>query len=293
MGYLFVSYSRWDRKNKPIIDQILNDLRAAGITLWLVPDDIPPGVEWQEVITDRLQGADGILYLFGRPLDKTHQIANELSVARSLDLPVFIVIITDRAALVVSELFTDLDQLLFAYPVIDARNDYDERLADLIAQFPESVKPRREIMRGGIAPVAVVESPPEPKSLGYVFISYAEEDSAFVEKLRVFLGEKGYGYWDYQASDRNFHTQLFLELEEVIQNAAATLSVLSPDWKASSWAAKEYLFSEEVGTPVFLLKVRELGPTLVIAGVPYLDFVRDEAGGFARLDRELRRKGLI
>lgn len=293
MGYLFVSYSRWDRKNKPIIDQILTDLRAAGITLWLVPDDIPPGVEWQEVITERLQGADGILYLFGRPLDKTHQIANELTTARNLDLPVFIVIVTDRAALGVSELFVDLDQPLLSYPVIDARTEYDERIADLIAQLPESVKPRREIMRGGVAPTEVVSASPQPKSLGYVFISYAEEDSAFVEKLRVFLGEKGYGYWDYQSSDRNFHTQLFLELEQVIQNAAATLSVLSPDWKTSIWAAKEYLFSEEVGTPVFLLKVRELGPTLVIAGVPYLDFVRDETAGFARLDRELRRKGLI
>jgi TIR domain len=132
-----------------------------------------------------------------------------------------------------------------------------------------------------------------PKSKGYVFISYAQEDTEFVEALRHFLKERGYGYWDYQDSDRNYHTRLFIELEDVIKGAAATLSVLSPDWKKSQWAAKEYLFSQEVGTPVFLLMARAMGPTLVTAGYTYIDFARDMDGGFSKLDKELRRKGLI
>ncbi|MBK8024635.1 MAG: toll/interleukin-1 receptor domain-containing protein [Chloroflexi bacterium] len=170
-------------------------------------------------------------------------------------------------------------------PIFTLMDGYDVGLRRLIASLPESVK------QNALRSAAQAEA--APKSRGYVFISYAEEDSDFVDTLRDFLGVKGYGYWDYQASDRNFHTQLFLELEEVIKNAAATLSVLSPDWKKSTWTAKEYIFSEEVGTPVFLLMSREMGPTLVTAGVPYIDFTRDELVGFERLDRELRRKGLI
>ena len=127
---------------------------------------------------------------------------------------------------------------------------------------------------------------------GYVFISYAETDLDFVEKLRSFLAANGYGYWDYNESERDYHSQLFLELEAVILNAAATLSVLSPAWKQSIWSVKEYLFSDEVGTPVFLLRAKELGPTLVIAGMPYIDFVVDPARGFDKLERELERKGL-
>jgi hypothetical protein len=38
---------------------------------------------------------------------------------------------------------------------------------------------------------------------------------------------------------------------------------------------------------------RPTPPTLVIAGVPYIDFTQNVDAGFARLDRELRRKGLI
>jgi hypothetical protein len=52
------------------------------------------------------------------------------------------------------------------------------------------------------------------------------------------------------------------------------------------------LFSEEINTPVFLLKARELGHTLVIAGMPYIDFVKDKKHGFVKLAKELQRKGL-
>lgn len=281
MGYLFVSYSRWDRRDNPILDRLLVDLRTAGVGLWLVPDDLPPGIDWQEAKPQGLENADGLLYLFGRSLAKTSQIASELRVARDLGIPITVVVVTERAALLLPEHAAEFEGL----PIFSMLGDYDGAVKDLIAALPRTVKPNGN--RGAVQPAA------PPKSRGYVFISYAEEDSAFVDTLRTFLAEKGYGYWDFQASDRNFHTQLFLELEEVIKNATATLSVLSPDWKKSTWTAKEYIFSEEVGTPVFLLMSREMGPTLVTAGVPYIDFTRDEALGFSRLDRELARKGLI
>lgn len=102
-----------------------------------------------------------------------------------------------------------------------------------------------------------------------------------------------YFFVSYSARDRNNHAFLFLELEEVIKNAAATVSVMSPDWKRSKWSAREFLFSEDVGTPIFLLKVQAMEPTLVTAGIPYIDFARDESKGFDRLDHELRKKGLV
>ena len=70
------------------------------------------------------------------------------------------------------------------------------------------------------------------------------------------------------------------------------MSVLSPSWKQSQWAVKEFLFSDEVGTPVFLVRAKDMGPTLVIAGIPYIDFVNDRETGFRKLERELERKGL-
>ncbi len=285
MSTVFVSYSRHDRRDHPIIDRVLNDLRAAGITLWLVPDDVPAGADWHQAKPEGLRQADVLLFLFGRSLSSTRLIQFELEEARSRGIPIIVAVVTPKAIS-----FLSYHEPVFAgSPVITLVGDddvYQAGLEQLIAALPRQTKSATR-MRAAIAEAAV------PKSKGYVFISYAQEDTAFAELLRAFLAEKGYGYWDYQSSDRNFHTQLFLELEAVIHNAAATLSVLSPDWKKSAWAAKEYLFSEEVGVPVFLLLAREMGPTLVIAGVPYIDFTKDQASGFLRLDRELRRKGLI
>ena len=274
MGYLFVSYSRWDRKNDPLVDRILSDLRKAGVNLWLVPDDVPPGVDWNEILFEKLVQADGLLLLFSRILGRTPQVAREVETALARNIPLFLLVLNEK-------IVDQIPQKLLQTDIFLPCENYDRALSDLLARLPTSMMQDHPI------------APPAPRSKGYIFISYAEEDTSFVVTLRQFLKDRGYGFWDYQDSDRNYQTQLFLELEDVIQNAAATLSVLSPDWKRSTWAAKEYLFSEEVGTPVFLLMAREMGATLVTAGVPYIDFVRDADAGFAKLDRELRRKGLI
>jgi hypothetical protein len=271
MSHFFVSYSRHDRK-KLNFDKLLNDLRAAGVRVWLVPDDIPAGVDWADVKDKALEDSDGLIYISSRDIDRTAVIAIELLVAMRLGKPIFPLLVQGEPEQMPEWL---RDQ------IIDFRADYDAALHTLIERLPKA-----EIAAHPVKQTA-------PKSKGYVFISYAEEDTAFVLKLRGYLKSRGYGYWDYQDSDRNYHGLLFLELEEVIKNAAATISVMSPDWKRSKWAAKEFLFSEEVGTPVFLLKVQEMEPTLVTAGIPYIDFTRDETKGFERLDKELRRKGLI
>lgn len=106
------------------------------------------------------------------------------------------------------------------------------------------------------------------------------------------MGERGYAYWDYEKSDREYHTQLYLELEEAIARAKAVLCVLSPAWRSSAWTVKEYLYAQEVGTPTFLLRARMIPPTLVLAGIQFIDFVADRPKGYERLQRELTRKNL-
>lgn len=274
MSYLFVSYSRWDRRSSDVIDRLLKDLRSAGVNLWLAPDSVPAGQDWQDAIPGAIAKSDGQLFVFSKRLHKARGMARELEQVLDLQLPVYPVLLDDKGA----EL---LPPPLKLVPHFDVNADYDAALRNLLAALPASAK------EGHAVPQQ------HPQSKGYVFISYAEEDTPFVARLRAFLKERSYGYWDYAESERNYHTQFFTELEEVIMNATATVSVLSPDWKKSKWTAKEYMFSEEVGVPVFLLMARHMGPTLVTAGIPYIDFTRDDPQGFERLDRELSRKGLI
>jgi hypothetical protein len=273
MTHAFVSYSRWARQSSPLIDRIISDLNQAGVRLWLAPDDVAPGTEWSVAIEAALEPAGALLFLVSKQLRRAAGMINELVRAVELKIPIFVLVVGDGYE-------THLPDMLHMVHKYDFAHDYDTALQELLRDLPGKVQQNQPVPEH------------EPKSKGYIFISYAEEDSAFVDNLRAFLTEKGYGFWDYQSSERNFHTQLFLELEAVIRGASATISVLSPAWKKSPWTAKEYMFSEEVGVPVFLIMAQPMEPTLVTAGIPYIDFTRNDGKGFIRLDNELKRKGL-
>ena len=120
----------------------------------------------------------------------------------------------------------------------------------------------------------------------------ATEDRDFVKELKTFLAARGYTFWDFHTSKRNYQLDYTLELEERIRDAEATLSVVSPEWKRSKTALQELHFSNDVNTPVFLLRVKDPGPTLALAGLTFIDFTQSRDEGFERLDEEMRSVGL-
>jgi hypothetical protein len=277
--YVFISYLHEDRL---FAARLAADLRTAGFEPWVDTEQIAAGDDWPQTIAAAISKADAFVFVASRAsvgrvesyiyLELRHAI--ERSTRFDLGIPfVFPVVLDDEGAANLPELLDDIQW-------VDFRRDYAEALSHLIHALPGDIRQQ--------APVA----PAPPKNKGYAFISYADDDAAFVERLKQFLAQKSYAYWEYAESNRNYHTQLAAELEGVITNAVATLSVLSPAWKKSKWTLKEYFFSEEAGVPVFLLKVKEMAPSLAIAGIPYIDFVNNEQAGFVKLAKELARKGL-
>jgi hypothetical protein len=268
--YVFISYARRDNE---FVDKLAADLQKAGIRVWRDTDQIHPGQQWERAIGDALTDAVVLLYISSRQSRGSAWIERERLAFFSTGRLIIPVIIDDAGE-------EALPDELRIFQWIDFRQSYDAALKNLLAVFPKSVKSDSVI------------TIPEKQSKGYVFISYAEGDFDFVERLRDFLSEHNYGYWDYSESDRNYHTQFVRELESIINDAVATLSVLSEAWKDSKWTIREYFYAEEIGIPVFLLKAKEMKPSLAIAGSPYIDFVSNINSGFQKLDKELKRKGL-
>ncbi len=267
--YVFISYSRRDND---FVNQLSYDLNKAGIAVWRDIENIQPGANWQQEIQKYLLQATVLLYIVSENSAKSFWIQNELRAVLNRKIKIIPIILDDIGA-------HSLPTILKEIQWVDFRDDYHKafELLKEILHFLRKENP---------------ESSPERKSKGYVFLSYAEEDTQFVSSLKKFFAKKGYAYWDYQESDRDYHRDLYLELEGVISEAKGTLSILSPAWKLSQTAIKEFHFSVEVGVPVFLIKAREMGPTLVIAGIPYIDFTQDMEEGFNKLDKELKRKKL-
>jgi hypothetical protein len=269
--YVFISYSRRDRA---FVDRLVENLGQAGIRVWQDVDEIYAGSDWQAEISKALVGASALLFVASQnSVDSawmTHELQFFIQRKSSKIIPIILDDVGEKA----------LPVFLAQFQWVDFRADYTHALNFLLASLAPYVDQGPSI------------KPKSRKSKGYVFLSYAEEDADFVEKLKVFLRKRGYAYWDWNESDRDYHTSLVLELEGIITEAAATLSILSPAWKKSKWTIKEYFFSDEAGIQVFLLKAKEVGPSLAVAGEHFIDFVKDPEIGFERLNHELSRKGL-
>ena len=270
---IFISYSRDDRA---FVERLSGDLRRFGLDTWVDVENIEPGSRWDKALNRALQESTALIFVLSQNMVESRWVLAELQhFASAGSKAIFPVIIENIDSSQVPAAIRDIQWA-------DFRHSYDHGLRTLLWAF-------------GIDPAAApTEKARSPKSVskGYAFISYTLEDDEFVTALREFLGENGYAYWDYDESDRDYGAQFLLELESRIKEATITLSIVSPSWKQSRWAVREFLYSEQVRTPVFLLKAREVEPTLAIADMTPIDFTSDKASGFSKLERELARKGL-
>jgi hypothetical protein len=267
--YVFISYSRQDRE---FVERLSRELQGAGIKTWTDTQNISAGANWQQEIEKGLLQADALLYVASGQASSSNWIEYEVEAFRGRNGRVIPLVIDNAGA-------ESMPASLRRIQWVDFRGDFQSAFAALLGGLQE--------LRGttAVKPVAA-------QSKGYVFISYASEDIAFVRELKSFLAERGYSFWDFQTSKRNYQLDYTLELEERISNAEATLSVVSPDWKKSTRALQELHFSNEVGTPVFLLRLKNPGPTLALAGLTFIDFTEAPSSGFEKLASEMQAVGL-
>jgi hypothetical protein len=277
--------SEAEDSNKHVFISYAYSVREHGLAHWLEEalgnhgirtftyDQIEPGEDWDIAIEQAINQSSLVVILVGKNSVNNPSVNREAKYAAAMGVPVVILKVDELRDVKFPPIF-------YLFPVIDVGNDYAVALQSLLGHMTQA---REE------QPIVI----DTPKSKGYVFLSYAAEDINYVIQLRQFMRSKGYAYWDYQDSSRNYEWLFQGELEDKINGARATLSVLSPAWKASNWAVKEFLFSLEISKPVFLLMFQAMPPTLVIAGHTYIDFTHDVEAGFNSLDRELQLKGLI
>jgi len=267
--YVFISYSRHDRA---FVERLADALSAAGVETWTDVSNIAPGQNWQQQIEKGLLNAEVLLYVSSGHTSASQWMEQELRAflgGTGRVIPLILDAEGERS----------LPATLRQFQWADFRGNFDDAVRKLVSGI-DSLRQREPLSR------------PETKSRGYVFISYAAEDADFVEKLKTHMKGRGYSYWDFRESERNYQVDYTIELEGVISDAEATLSVVSPDWKKSPTSLKELHFSEQVSTPVFLLRVRDPGPTLALAGLTFIDFTASERAGFSKLDTELSKFGL-
>jgi hypothetical protein len=263
---IFISYSRKDER---FVTKLKLDLNNYGITTWIDLEQIKPGSMWQEEIKNGIQKSGIIIVVLSKNYFSSSW--GSIEIALSFNKTILPIKIDDELSINIPPPIKNLQW-------IDFFEQYNIGLDKLINAIPNNYKSKN--------PVKANKS----RTQGYVFLSFCDEDRSFIIKLRNFLKSQQFAYWDYEEGERNYLTQFFLELEAVIDDSEAVLSIISPDWKRSKWAVREFVYSEDIGKPVFLLRAKETKPILAISGTPYIDFVINENRGFEKLERELRKR---
>lgn len=267
--YVFISYARPDRD---FVKELTARLRHNGVETWTDLENIAPGQNWQETIEHGLLDASALVYVASQSSTSSRWMEFELKAFIEKGATVVPVVIDDAGA---ESLPAFLRQIQWA----DFRQSFEDGFASLIQGL-------RTLQSE--APIETVKA----QSKGYVFLSYAAEDNAFVDELKAFMQQKGYAYWDFRESRRSYQKDYSIELETVIQESEGVLSVISPSWKSSPNTLQELHFSREINKPVFLLKIKDPGPTLAISGMTYINFMENRDRGFFALDQEMHQVGM-
>lgn len=268
--FVFISYSRQDRH---FVDRLSRELQLAGVRTWTDTQNIAPGADFRTAISQSLQDAKVLIYVSSKNSAGSEWMQHELHAFLARPGTQVLPLVLDDAGR------HSMPEFLRTIHWLDFTGDFEQPFSYLLKAVHS--------LRGAWQ----VESR-EPRSKGYVFLSYASEDSDFVSSLKAFLAGRGYSFWDYLASKKNYQVDYTLELEERISNAEATLSVVSPDWKKSTTALQELHFSKELGKPVFILRAKALAPTLLLAGLTFIDFTVSREAGFSTLAEEMASVGL-
>ena len=84
--HLFICFSS---KDGAAALAIVDSLEAEGLKCWISSRDVPPGQNYQETIVHALEAAQGLIFLFSDDSARSGEIRKELSIAASINIPVY------------------------------------------------------------------------------------------------------------------------------------------------------------------------------------------------------------
>jgi hypothetical protein len=76
-------------KDEVVAREVVESLEADGLKCWIFRRDVLPGQNHQEAIVQALEAASGVVFLFSEHSNKSLEIKKELSIAGSINVPVF------------------------------------------------------------------------------------------------------------------------------------------------------------------------------------------------------------
>lgn len=284
MAHAFISYSHRDRA---FVEKLYADLTANGIDVWVDIYNLQPGVKWDDALLKALQEATAIIIVLSSSSIKSENLQYEVLFARENEVQLLPILIED------GEIPLDIAR----YQFVDFRDstNYQQAFARLLGALKSLWDFRSEEEPPQEQDFVQSEEIPEPANKGRIFLSYVGKDADFIEQFKAFLKQRGYIYWDYRESNRDYDTELYRELEDRIEESAALVSILTDSWRDTPWAARELVYAEEARKPVFIVQAKPLKrpvPILINLRTRFDLSGKNYTKEIEKLGREFDQKGL-
>lgn len=160
MGHkVFISYSTEDMQ---ITKKICKALEDGGVSCWMAPRDILPGMHYSEAILDAISSAHILVLVFTSNANESGFVTRELERAASLDLHILPIRINNVNPSARIEFYISINQWFEAHEnaidnYLDIIVDRTKKLLDLVEKKSEGKKPKK---RQGTSPVLSDEDHP-------------------------------------------------------------------------------------------------------------------------------------
>ena len=250
MSDIFISYSREDSFQAEALARLLEE---KGFSVWW-DRWLPAGQTFDAVIESELDKAKCVIVLWSKQSVESRWVGAEAEEGLRKDILVPVLLEDTRLPLRFRLLhYIDLSQWRG-----ENKHTAIERLLNAVQEL---VQP------------SFSQPPAEVEIKGDVFISYAREDSEYVEELLEYLKSKKISAW----ADNNIdYGELWWRtIVANIRECRAMVVVMTPKSEASKWVEREILFADELEKPIFPLLLKgERFPLLI--GMQYHD-VRDRS----------------
>ena len=174
--HTFISYSRADAE---FALKLANDMRAAGINIWLDQLDIPPGARWDRAVEDALKTSGRILVVLSPTSSSSENVLDEIGLAFDQSKPIVPVLSKP----------CDIPMRLRRLQYIDFTKDYDQGLRTLLTVMKLPIT-SPEAGAGTVAPSDSSTPPVAESRVGYTAPSTpeAKAQSPLTSRRNLFVG---------------------------------------------------------------------------------------------------------
>ena len=122
----------------------------------------------------------------------------------------------------------------------------------------------------------------------YVFISHSSDDNEQTAEIAGYLQQADIDVW-VDLENLQDGMEWLQEIQKGLDNASATVVVMSRNARSSKWVERETLLTLNLGLPLFIAQIEKVPLPIHLVDLQYTNCYRDKEKGYAKLAKAVKK----